>query len=116
MMIFATVTPSMIWGTFLGLVIAFAIPMILVAYGGMYSEHSGIVNIALEGIMVIGAMTSAIICRQLNGAVQGKQMASWAAMFDRHSRRGIGWSFILVAAFFRLESAQSRSNHRGHGQ
>jgi simple sugar transport system permease protein len=110
MMIFATVTPSMIWGTFLGLVIAFAIPMILVAYGGMYSEHSGIVNIALEGIMVIGAMTSAIICRQLNGAVQGKQMASWAAMLIAILAAGLAgalFSLLLSFASNRLKADQT---------
>lgn len=33
----------------------FAIPLLIVAMAGMYSERSGIINIALEGIMVIGA-------------------------------------------------------------
>ena len=33
----------------------FAIPLLIVATGGMYSERSGVINIALEGIMVIGA-------------------------------------------------------------
>ncbi|MBP7320022.1 MAG: ABC transporter permease [Lachnospiraceae bacterium] len=33
----------------------FAIPLLIVAIGGMYSERSGVINIALEGIMVIGA-------------------------------------------------------------
>ena len=39
----------------------FAIPLLIVAIGGMYSERSGVINIALEGIMVFGAFTSILL-------------------------------------------------------
>ncbi|MDR0832446.1 MAG: ABC transporter permease [Bacillales bacterium] len=40
---------------FLGQVLIIAIPLIVTALGGMFTERSGVINIALEGIMIIGA-------------------------------------------------------------
>ena len=43
----------------------FASILILVALGGCVSEHSGIINLGLEGIMVIGALGGALVMKYL---------------------------------------------------
>ena len=41
----------------------FASVLLLVALGGCISEHSGIINLGLEGIMVVGALGGALVMR-----------------------------------------------------
>lgn len=46
----------------------FASVLSLVALGGCFSEHSGVINLGLEGIMVMGALGGALVMQGLSNA------------------------------------------------
>ena len=50
----------------------FAIPLLIVAIGAMYSERSGVINIALEGIMVMGAFAGIFFINIFQGTLSGQ--------------------------------------------
>ena len=39
--------------------------LILVALGGCFSEHSGVINLGLEGVMIMGALGGALAMRYM---------------------------------------------------
>ncbi|MCB1024878.1 MAG: ABC transporter permease [Acidobacteria bacterium] len=61
--------------TIVGILIFSAIrlstPMIFAALGGMFSERSGVINIALEGLMLCGAFTAAVATYELSNPYVG---------------------------------------------
>jgi general nucleoside transport system permease protein len=51
--------------------IRLATPLIFAALGGLFSERAGVINIALEGLMLSGAFTAAVVTYQLNNPYIG---------------------------------------------
>lgn len=60
----------------------FAIPLLIVALGGMFSERSGVVNIALEGIMTMGAFTSILFLNLTGGMMSGQTQLLMAVVIS----------------------------------
>jgi simple sugar transport system permease protein len=48
-----------------------ATPLIFAALGGLFSERSGVINIALEGLMLAGAFTAAVVTYELSNPYIG---------------------------------------------
>ena len=48
-----------------------ATPLIFASLGGLFSERSGVINIALEGLMLSGAFTAAVVTYEMNNPYIG---------------------------------------------
>ena len=69
-------TISLIWST-----IRLSTPLILAALGGLFSERSGVINIALEGMMLAGAFTGAAVTYATGSPWMGLLAAIAAGVF-----------------------------------
>ena len=43
----------------------YAVPLMIVALAGVFAERSGIINLALEGIMIFGAFIGVLFVRSM---------------------------------------------------
>lgn len=78
----------------------FAIPLLVVALGALYSERSGIVNIALEGIMILGAFVGVLLISSL-GESAPAQLVFMLALLAA-AAAGALYSLLLAWASIRL--------------
>ena len=73
----------------------FAIPLLIVAIGAMYSERSGVINIALEGIMVMGAFVGIFFINIFQESISGQLLLILAVLIAG----AVGGIFSLLHAF-----------------
>jgi general nucleoside transport system permease protein len=66
--------------TLIASTVRLATPLILAALGGLYSERSGVINIALEGLMLAGAFTAAVATFYTKNPWIGMMMAVFAGV------------------------------------
>ena len=84
-----------------------AIPLLLVALGGLFSERSGIINIALEGIMVFGQFFGIMTMFLLQDRMSGQMLFIIAMLVATLS--GIILSAIHAYASINMKADQTIS-------
>ena len=91
--------------------LTFAAVLLLVALGGCFSEHSGVINIGLEGIMVIGAMGGALVMRFMPydpaTATLGTDIVMFLAVAGSALLAGMIFSLLLAVACINLKADQT---------
>ena len=73
----------------------YAIPLMIVALAGVFAERSGIINLALEGIMIFGAFVGVLFVNLMQQAEvfsAAKEAGNWVAL------QGFELLAMLVAA------------------
>ena len=81
----------------------FAVPLMIVALAGVFSERSGIINLALEGIMIFGAFVGVMFVRimQQTGLFTTANVASlqWLELLTMLLAAALGAVFSLLLSF-----------------
>ncbi|MGM0396798.1 MAG: ABC transporter permease [Bacillota bacterium] len=81
------------------------IPLLLVALGGMFSERSGVINIALEGIMLFGAFFGALFVLNVQDSSMGPQTILFLGMIVA-GVSGLIYSLLLSFASINMKANQ----------
>ena len=83
----------------------FASVLLLVALGGCFSEHSGVINIGLEGIMVMGALGGALMMKYLPASAPAAAVI--LLVMAASILVGMIYSLLLAVAAIRFKADQT---------
>ena len=83
----------------------YTVVLMLVALGGMFSERSGIINIALEGIMVIGGLVGVIAMKLMPEGISPILLV--AGSIGAAALAGMIYSALLAFASINLNADQT---------
>ena len=83
----------------------FASVLLLVALGGCFSEHSGVINIGLEGIMVMGALGGALMMKFLPDSTPAFGMILLVVLAA--IALGVVYSLLLAVAAINFKADQT---------
>ena len=83
----------------------FASVLILVALGGCFSEHSGVINLGLEGIMVMGALGGALTLKYISPDLPALLIV--LAVLVAAILSGMIYSVLLAVACINLKADQT---------
>ena len=83
----------------------FASVLLLVALGGCFSEHSGVINIGLEGIMVMGALGGALMMKFLSDSTPAFAMILLVVLAA--IALGVVYSLLLAVAAVNFKADQT---------
>jgi simple sugar transport system permease protein len=76
--------------------IAFTIPLLITALGALFCERSGIINVGLDGLMIVGSFTAAIVIFRLQEAGVNTALSLWIGLL---AAIVVGILFSLLHAF-----------------
>ena len=82
------------------------VPLLLTGLGGLFSERSGVVNVALEGLIIFGALTGAVVTLSTQGALGA--LSPWVGWVAGAAVGGfIAWIHAVLSIKYRADQVIS---------